>query len=102
MVSELETMRGTMLFQHQVIESHSRRANKAEGELEAVQSTCNARVQAMQAKLEAATAELTTLRAEHRVSAQQAASASERARSLEAQVKAVSYTHLTLPTILLV
>ena len=87
MVSELETMRETMLFQHQVIESHSKRANKAEGELEAVQSTCNARLQSMQVKLEAATAELATLRAEHRVSAQQASSANDRARSLESQVK---------------
>lgn len=87
LVSELETMRGDLVFQHEVIESHSRRANKAEGELEAVQSTCNARLQSMQAKLEAASAELTTLRAEHRASAQQATNANERARLLEAQVK---------------
>lgn len=87
LVSELETMRGDLCFQHEVIESHSRRANKAEGELEAVQNTCNARLQSMQAKLETATAELTTLRAEHRISAQQATTANDRARSLEAQVK---------------
>jgi hypothetical protein len=41
----------------------------------------------MQSKLEAATAELTTLKAEHRASTQQAATANDRARGLEAKVK---------------
>eukprot|EP00892_Ulva_mutabilis_P008086 jgi/Ulvmu1/564/UM001_0572.1 len=84
---ELDILRGELVLQHELLESHSRRANKAEHERQAGVNTYGARLAAAQEALEEANAELATLRRQHSTLTQQAASATERARTLEARVK---------------